>query len=84
MLFGNEEDRGDFIRCYLIPDAGGTTPSVKLSSNNQVISVLKANKERPEIVRAGRHAIGSFFCALAGAEPASYLGRLGPLAAERG
>lgn len=58
MLFSLEDDKGNFLRFYVIPDAGGATASVTLSSNKRHVATVAANKVRQEIVNAGRHATG--------------------------
>lgn len=58
MLFGLEEDAGHALRCFVIPDAGGTTPSVTLKGGGREIAVVEANRRREDLVKSGRHATG--------------------------
>ena len=58
MLFNLEEDHGTHIRCYLIPDAGGATPAIRLCSGGHALATVNADTIRPEIIASGRHATG--------------------------
>ena len=58
MLFGLEQDLGYYIQCYLIPDAGGTTPSVLVSDKGRQVAKVTADDVRQGVVDAGRHATG--------------------------
>ena len=58
MQFSLEHDLGASIQCYLIPDAAGSTPSLRLFSKGKQLAELQADNIRPDIVAAGRHATG--------------------------
>lgn len=58
MLFSVEYDTGDAIGFYLVPDTGGTAPSVRILNDGVELMVLPANQQRPEIVESGRHSTG--------------------------
>ena len=58
MLFSVENDNGSSIRAYVIPDAAGSSPTVKIRSGGADLAVVTATDVRPEIVASGRHATG--------------------------
>lgn len=58
MLFSVEYDNGSTLSFYVIPDAAGTAPSVRLRSGGTDLAVVTANNVRPEILASGRHATG--------------------------
>ncbi len=58
MLFEVEDDQGASIRCHLVPDAGGTTPSLRILDGGRELATVEANELRPEIRASGRHATG--------------------------
>ena len=58
MLFDVEADLGTTIIAYVVPDSGGTTPSVRLRANGTVLLTLAANDRRQNLIDAGRHATG--------------------------
>ena len=58
MLFGLEQDVGSHIQCYLIPDAGGVTPSLAVFDKGRQIAKVSAEDVRQGVVTAGRHATG--------------------------
>ena len=58
MLFNLEEDHGSRLRLYLIPDAGGATPAIRLFSAGVELARISADTVRPEVVASGRHATG--------------------------
>ncbi len=58
MLFGIENDGGSSVVCYLVPDTGGTVPTVQINSNGVELARMQANEARPAVVAAGRHATG--------------------------
>jgi len=58
MLFNVERDEGSSIVAYVVPDAGGTTPSVVLRSEGKDLLRLEANNDLPHLVAAGRHSTG--------------------------
>ncbi len=58
MLFGVEDDHGASIDCHLVPDAGGTTPSLRVLGGGRQLAVVSATVIRPEFLASGRHATG--------------------------
>ncbi len=58
MLFNVDKDEGHTIVAYVVPDAGGTTPSVVLRAGGQELLRLEANNTLPTLVDAGRHSTG--------------------------
>lgn len=58
MLFSVEHDSGSSIKAYVVPDGGGTVPSVLVRSNNAELLKLSANDSREQLVQAGRHSTG--------------------------
>ena len=58
MLFNLEEDHGSRLKLYLIPDAGGATPAVRLFGAGAELARVEADTVRPEVVASGRHATG--------------------------
>lgn len=58
MLFSIDYDHGSEISLYLVPDTGGSVPSLRIVSDNVELMVLSSNEERPELVGAGRHSTG--------------------------
>ena len=58
MLFSIDYDQGAEISLYLVPDTGGSAPSLRVLSDNVELKIMSSNEERPELVGAGRHATG--------------------------
>ncbi len=58
MLFSVEHDLGSSLRFYLIPDAAGMAPCVRIRSGGNDLAVISATDVRPEILASGRHATG--------------------------
>ena len=58
MLFSIDYDLGASLSFYLVPDTGGTTPSVRIFNDGAEITVMPANELRPELIGAGRHSSG--------------------------
>ena len=58
MQFGVEDDHGASIKCHLVPDAGGLTPSLRVLGGGRELAVVHANELRPEVLASGRHATG--------------------------
>lgn len=58
MLFNVDADEGHKITAYVVPDAGGTTPSVVLRAGGREILRLEANNTLTTLVDAGRHSTG--------------------------
>ena len=58
MLFGIEVDSGSYVACYLVPDTGGTVPTIQISSDGVELAKMQANDVRQAVVAAGRHATG--------------------------
>lgn len=58
MLFNIENDFGDKIVGYIVPDAFTETPAVKVLSQGTEILRLTANDPREALVQAGRHGTG--------------------------
>ena len=58
MLFSVENDNGASIRAYVIPDAAGLSPTVRILSAGAELAVVTATDVRPEILASGRHATG--------------------------
>jgi hypothetical protein len=58
MLFNIEDDRGDLLVCYVVPDGFSTIPRVRLVEAGETIGVLEANETREALVGAGRHETG--------------------------
>lgn len=58
MLFNVERDEGTRVVAYVVPDAGGTTPSIVVSSGGRALLELAANDRHQHLVDVGRHATG--------------------------
>lgn len=58
MLFNVDQDEGHKIVAYVVPDSGGTTPSVVLRAGGKEVLRLEANNTLPTLVDAGRHSTG--------------------------
>ncbi len=58
MLFNVDRDEGHTIVAYVVPDAGGTTPSVVLRAGGKDVLRLEANNTLTTLVDAGRHSTG--------------------------
>ena len=58
MLFNLQEDHGSRITVYVVPDSGGSIPSVRVSSGGAELLVLPANQTIEALVQAGRHSTG--------------------------
>ena len=58
MLFNVEKDEGHKIVAYVVPDAGGTTPSILVRSRGKELLRLEANHTLTHLVDAGRHSTG--------------------------
>ena len=58
MLFNVDQDEGHRIVAYVVPDAGGTTPSIILRAGGVEVLRLEANNTLPTLVDAGRHSTG--------------------------
>lgn len=58
MLFGVDSDSGTEIRLYLIPDSGGSTPTIVVANDGVDLLRLPSNQLRQEIADFGRHATG--------------------------
>lgn len=58
MLFRVENDKGNKILAYVVPDAAGATPSVRIKNNGKELLTLEANLVRNNLVAAGRHETG--------------------------
>jgi hypothetical protein len=58
MLFSLQEDNGSAISVYVVPDSGGTVPSIRVRSRGVELLSLSANVTIPALVAAGRHATG--------------------------
>ena len=57
MLFSVDYDVGGAIGFYLVPDTGGTNPSIRISNDGIEIKVLSANQHRPDLMGV-RHTTG--------------------------
>lgn len=58
MLFDLQEDLGFKIAFYVVPDGGGTTPTVKIRANGAELLEISANETLATLIQAGRHATG--------------------------
>jgi hypothetical protein len=58
MLFDIQEDLGSKITLYVVPDSGGTIPSICLMNGGNEILTVAADHAIPALVAAGRHATG--------------------------
>lgn len=58
MLFSVESDTMSSITMYLIPDSGGTIPSVIVRNGGVELLRMSSNVNHPHIAAAGRHATG--------------------------
>ena len=58
MLFSLEYDHGSTLSCYLIPDAAGATPSMRIFGKGKELAKVDADNVRSYIVDSGRHATG--------------------------
>ena len=58
MLFDIEEDTGDQIIGYLVPDSYSTSATVVVTSQGRQLAVLPTKENRPSVVAAGRHGSG--------------------------
>ncbi len=59
VLFDLMADEGHRITAYVVPDTGGTIPSVRVRGNGADLLTLPANVTIHEFVKAGRHATGT-------------------------
>ena len=58
MLFSLQEDKGSSISVYVVPDSGGTIPSIRVRSDGVELLRLGANVTIDALVQAGRHSTG--------------------------
>lgn len=58
MLFDIEEDTGDQITGYLVPDSYSDSATVVVMSQGRQLAVLPTKENRPSVVAAGRHGSG--------------------------
>ncbi|WP_158811986.1 hypothetical protein [Beijerinckia sp. L45] len=58
MLFSLQEDHGSSINVYVVPDSGGTVPSIRVRSEGVELATLSANVTIDALVHAGRHSTG--------------------------
>ena len=58
MLFNLEEDHGDRLLLYLVPDGFARVPGVRVVSGGEEIYSCDANERRDALVGAGRHETG--------------------------
>lgn len=58
MLFNLEDDKGDLVRGYFVPDAFSLTPRLRVCDADRVLMVMEANEIREALVAAGRHETG--------------------------
>ena len=58
MLFNVEEDSGNRIVGYFVPDSYSAVPKILVSSHDVEIAAIDANIVRPGLVAAGRHETG--------------------------
>lgn len=58
MLFSIEEDTGDYVTCYLVPDAFSAVPTIRVMSAGEELLLLEANETRDALVIARRHESG--------------------------
>ncbi len=58
MLFNLQEDHGARLSVYVVPDSGGSVPSIRVADGERELLVLAANEQIPALVQAGRHATG--------------------------
>jgi hypothetical protein len=58
MLFNIEQDAGDALVFYIVPDDYSSTPRCRLFSDGRDIGCFEANEERSALVAAGRHETG--------------------------
>src|SRR5258708_4182009 len=59
MLFDVEEDSGNRIVGYLVPDSYSKGSTINVTSEGHEIAVIDANEVRSSIVVAGRHGNGN-------------------------
>ncbi len=58
MLFNVEQDEGERIIAYVVPDGFSGIPRIRLISEGADVLVCTANETRPALVAAGRHESG--------------------------
>jgi hypothetical protein len=58
MLFNIEQDLGDLLIFYIVPDDYSSVPRCRIESGNQILGFFDANEERAALVSAGRHETG--------------------------
>ena len=58
MLFSVDYDIGESLAFYLVPDTGGTQPSVRIMNDGVELKILPANHHRADLVEFGRHSTG--------------------------
>jgi hypothetical protein len=58
MLFSLQEDLGSRIAVYVVPDSGGSIPSIRLRSEGVDLGTVTATVAIDALVQAGRHASG--------------------------
>jgi hypothetical protein len=58
VLFEIEEDTGNQITGYLVPDSYSSSATVVVTSQGRQLAVLPTKENRPSVVAAGRHGTG--------------------------
>jgi len=58
MLFNVELDAGTYILGYVVPDAFGVHPSIRVVDDGMELLTMEANESRESLVIAGRHSTG--------------------------
>jgi hypothetical protein len=58
MMFNLENDTGDRVSCYVVPDAFTSIPSIRVFGGGKELLTLSANSTRLAILNAGRHETG--------------------------
>jgi hypothetical protein len=58
VLFNIEDDFGDCLVGYLVPDGFSSVPSIRVSGDGEVLAVVQANEDRPALAAASRHETG--------------------------
>jgi hypothetical protein len=58
MLFNIENDSGDCLIGYIVPDTLGGIPDIEVLSGNRLLLSMPANEVREALITAGRHESG--------------------------
>jgi hypothetical protein len=58
MMFNIEEDSGERVRCYVVPDGYSAVPVIRICNRGEQLTTFAANEKRELFANAGRHETG--------------------------